>query len=90
MAENPWLSSRILEKDDYFCIESSVGTPVYVDSITSKPTIERTFGHFAMVLVDIDLAKDLKFEVLVERKGFSFFVSLNMRSYLNFVVFERW
>jgi len=31
--------------------------------------IERTFGHFARVLVDIDLASDLRHRVLVESAG---------------------
>ena len=53
-----------------------MGTPICVDTVTSKPAIERTFGHFARVLVDLDLTKELKHEVLVERKGFAFFVEL--------------
>jgi len=36
--------------------------------------MERTFGHYARVLVDIDVSIDLKYEVLVERKDFAFFV----------------
>jgi len=55
-----------------FAIASSVGTPICVDSAASDPTLERTFGHFARVLVDIDLSKNLNHEVLVERKGFWF------------------
>jgi len=57
-----------------FAIASSVRTPICVDSVTSKPALERTFGHFARVLVYIDLAQDLKYEVLVERKGYAFVV----------------
>jgi hypothetical protein len=68
------LAQEYWRKKIIFAIASSVGTPICVDSITSKPAIERTFGHFARVLVDIDLAKALKHEVLVERKGFAFFV----------------
>jgi hypothetical protein len=38
--------------------------------------LERTFGHYARVLVDVDLAKKLIFKILVERKGFAFFVDV--------------
>jgi hypothetical protein len=37
---------------------------------------ERTFGQFARVLVDIDISQPLRYKVLVERKGFAFFVEL--------------
>lgn len=57
-----------------FAIASSVGSPICTDSITSKPMFERTFGHFARVLVDIDLSVELIYRVLVERIGYAFFV----------------
>jgi hypothetical protein len=60
-----------------FAIASSVGTPICTDSNTGKPMLERTFGHFARVLVDIDLTIELKYKVLVERKGFAMFVELD-------------
>lgn len=68
------LSQEYWRKKIIFAIASSVGTPICVDSVTSKPAIERTFGHYARVLVDLDVSNDLKYEVLVERKGFAFFV----------------
>jgi len=68
------LSQEYWRKKILFAIAISVGTPICVDAMTSKPAIERTFGHFARVLVDIDLTKELKYEVLVERKGYAFFV----------------
>jgi len=68
------LSQEYWRKKILFAIASSVGTPICVDSVTSKPAIERTFGHFVRVLVDLDLSKELKHEVLVERRGFAFFV----------------
>lgn len=70
-----------------FAIASSVGTPLCTDAVTSKPAIDRTFGHFARVLVDMDLSKDLKYKVLVERKGFAFFVELgydNLPAFCNY------
>ncbi|WJX74035.1 hypothetical protein P8452_57746 [Trifolium repens] len=39
--------------------------------------MERTFGQFVRVLVDMDLSKPLRDKVLVERKGFAFFVDLD-------------
>lgn len=38
--------------------------------------IDRTFGQYARVLVDMDVTKELRYKVLVERKDFSFFVEL--------------
>lgn len=70
------LAQEYWRKKIIFAIASSVGTPICVDSVTSKPALERTFGHFARVLVDLDVSMDLKYEVLVERKGFAFFVEL--------------
>jgi len=42
-----------------FAIGSSVGTPIYTDVVTSMSMFERTFGHFARVLVDTDLLEEL-------------------------------
>ena len=58
-------------------IASSVGTPIRTDSACSKPMIERTFGQYARVLVDMDVTQDLRYKVLVERKGYAFFVDLD-------------
>jgi hypothetical protein len=44
--------------------------------VTAKPMHERTFGQFARVLIDIDLLQPLRYKLLVERKGFAFFVDL--------------
>lgn len=38
---------------------------------------ERTFGQFVRVLVDMDLSQPLKYKVLVERKGYAFFVDFD-------------
>ncbi|AES87865.2 DUF4283 domain protein [Medicago truncatula] len=65
------LSQEYWRKKILFAITSSVGTPICTDAITSKPRIERSFGHFARVLVDIDLSQELRYRVLVERKGHS-------------------
>jgi len=59
-----------------FAIANSVGTPICTDSATNKPIFERTFGQYARVLVDIDISQPLRYKVLVERKGYAFFVDL--------------
>jgi hypothetical protein len=56
-----------------FAIASSVGSPIFTDAATSKPIMDKTFGHSARVLVDMDVSKPLKYKVLVERIGYDFF-----------------
>ena len=53
-------------------IASAVGTPISIDG----PTRNRTFGHYARILVDIDLSKRVYDEILVEREGFAFKVEV--------------
>ena len=57
-----------------FAIASSVENPICINSVTGKNMFERIFGHFVRVLVDVDLANELKYKVLVERKGYAMFV----------------
>jgi len=49
-----------------------VGTPLDLDVATKN----HTFGHYARILVDIDLSKRIFDEILVEREGFSFYVDI--------------
>jgi hypothetical protein len=63
-----------------FAIASSVGTPICTDHHTNKPRFEREFGHFARVLVDMDLKKEPLYRVLVERIGFAFFVDFEFEN----------
>ncbi|XP_019427097.1 PREDICTED: uncharacterized protein LOC109338760 [Lupinus angustifolius] len=58
-------SARIL-----FSIARGLGTPISLDEATTS----RSFGHFARILVDIDLKGSLPNQILVEREGFAFFV----------------
>jgi hypothetical protein len=51
-----------------FEIASAIGTPLMLD----EATLNRTFGHYARVLVDMDLSQNLFDEILVEREGFKF------------------
>jgi hypothetical protein len=67
-----------------FAIAGSVGTPICTDIASAKPMIERTFGQYARVLVDLDISQPLRYQVLVERKGFAFFVNLDYENVLDF------
>jgi hypothetical protein len=53
-------------------IASAIGTPLLIDSATQN----RVFGHYARVLVDMDLSKHIFNEVMVERTGFSFSIEI--------------
>lgn len=58
-----------------FEIAGGIGVPISLD----EATINRSFGpfgHFARVLVDINLADKLHDQILVEREGFAFFVGI--------------
>lgn len=57
-------------------IFSGVGSPICVDSVLSKPMFDRTFGQYVRVLVDMDLTKELRYKLMVERKGYAFLVDL--------------
>jgi hypothetical protein len=70
------LSQEYWHKNILFTIAGSIGTPICMDSASAKPMYERTFGQFARILVDIDLLQPLRHKLLVERKGFAFFVDL--------------
>ncbi|GAU10068.1 hypothetical protein TSUD_423760, partial [Trifolium subterraneum] len=70
------LSQEYWRPNILFAIAGSIGTPICIDAITAKHMIERTFGQFARVLVNMDLSQTLRYKVLVERKGFAFFVEL--------------
>ncbi|GAU32780.1 hypothetical protein TSUD_152280 [Trifolium subterraneum] len=78
LAQEYW-STNIL-----FAIASSIGTPICTDAVTAKPIFERTFGQFARVLVDMDLSQAIRNKVLVERKGFAFFVDLEYENLPDF------
>jgi hypothetical protein len=49
------LAQEYLRRKILFAIASSIGTPICTDAIAAKPMFDRTFGHFARVLVDMDL-----------------------------------
>ncbi|XP_058741883.1 uncharacterized protein LOC131614291 [Vicia villosa] len=70
-----------------FTISSSIGMPICIDSSSNKPLLERSFGHFVYVLVDIDLLKELRDKILVERVGFAFFVDIEYEKLPDFCSF---
>jgi len=49
-----------------------VGTPISINALTRN----RAFGHYARILVDIDLSKRVFDEILVEIEGFAFKVEV--------------
>jgi hypothetical protein len=49
-------------------IAGAIRTPLIIDSATQN----RRFGHYARILVDIDLSKRIFDEIMVERDGFAF------------------
>jgi len=53
-------------------IAGAVGTPLLIDNVTRN----RLYGHYAQILVDLDLSKKIFYEVLVEREGFAFPVDI--------------
>jgi hypothetical protein len=59
-----------------FAIASSIGTPICTDSFTNKPMLDRIFGHYARVLVDLNWFQELRYRILVERVGFAFIVDV--------------
>jgi hypothetical protein len=78
------LSQEYWHKNILFTIASSLGTPICTDAVTARPMHERTFGQFARVLVDMDLSQPLRYKVLVERKGFAFFVEIEYENVPDF------
>ena len=64
-----------------------MGTPLCIDAATNKNPFERHFAHYVRVLVDIDLTQELRYKVLVERKGYAFFDEMeyeNLPEYCTF------
>ncbi|PNX79318.1 putative NBS resistance protein, partial [Trifolium pratense] len=51
-----------------FEIASAIGTPLTLDDSTKN----RSFGHYARVLVDMDISSSMYDEIVVERDGFAF------------------
>ncbi|XP_019459895.1 PREDICTED: uncharacterized protein LOC109359652 [Lupinus angustifolius] len=65
-----------------FSIAGGIGTPISLDEATSN----KSFGHFARVLVDVDLKGTLPNQILVEREGFAFFVNTEFENLPDFCI----
>ncbi|KAF1869339.1 hypothetical protein Lal_00018432 [Lupinus albus] len=59
-----------------FTIAGGIGSPISLDEATTN----RSFGHFARVLVDINLTKPVANKVQVEIDGFEFFVDVEVEN----------
>ncbi|KAF1890272.1 hypothetical protein Lal_00025605 [Lupinus albus] len=59
-----------------FTTAGGISTPISLD----EDTTNRSFGHFARVLVDVDLKNTAPTQVLVERDGFEFFVGTEVEN----------
>lgn len=65
-----------------FEIVGAVGSPITLDEATKS----KTFGHFSCILMDVDLAKTLHLEVMVERESYAFLVKVNYENFFPFVM----
>jgi len=70
------LSQEYWSKNILYTGAGSLGTPIGTDAITTKPRIERTFGQFVRVLIDMDVSQTIRHKLLVERKGYAFFIDV--------------
>lgn len=52
---------------------NGIGTPIALDETTGN----RFFGHYARVLIDVNLTAHLPSEIMVERENFAFYVVVN-------------
>nr|KYP53680.1 hypothetical protein KK1_024254 [Cajanus cajan] len=55
-----------------FSIAASVGDPILIDNAN----LNQSYEHFARVLAEFNLAGDFMDQILVEREGYAFYVSL--------------
>ena len=87
-------SQEYWRKRILFAIASGVGTPICIDSINSKPRMERSFGHYVLIpstvnLVGKDLNKDLVHRILLKERGLLSLWTLNMKPYLTFALIVK-
>lgn len=71
----------------FFSITSSIGTPICINFAFNKSAFERLFGHFVRVLVNLDLANEFVYKLLVERVGYAFFVDIEYENVHEFCLF---
>ena len=66
-------------------IASAIGTLLLVDSATKN----RVFGHYARILVDMDLSKHIFNELMIEREGYSFAIKITYERLPSFCTHYR-
>jgi len=69
-----WMERTLYE------IAGAVGTPLLINNVTRN----RLYGHYARILVDLDLSKTIFYEVMVEREGYAFPVAIDYEGLPNF------
>ena len=52
-----------------------IGSPLKID----MAMLDGNFGHYASILIDVDLSKHLHESILLEKDGYSFFIDWNMK-----------
>lgn len=70
------LSQEYWRQKILFAIASGVGIPICTDCITGKSMLDRSFGHYARVLIDLNLNDALCHRILVEMTRYAFFVDI--------------
>ncbi|MCI08358.1 hypothetical protein A2U01_0029435, partial [Trifolium medium] len=65
-------AARVLETRTLFEIASTIGMPLALDETTKN----RTFGQYARILVDLEFSQRIFDEILVEREGYAFKLSV--------------
>ncbi|KAF1894130.1 hypothetical protein Lal_00004049, partial [Lupinus albus] len=78
-SESCWIKITGLPQE-YWCptiifsIAGGIGSPIALDAATSNIS----FGHFARILVDVNLMNVVPNQILVERDGFEFLVGIEV------------
>lgn len=68
------LSQEYWDERILFSVAGSIGLPICLDDTTNRAFESRIFGHYARVLIDVDLTSSLRKQILVEREGYDFLV----------------
>ena len=66
-----WIRLSDLPRE-YWREKTLIEMPISLD----EPTRHKVFGHYARLLVDVDLSKPLHNNILIEREGFAFHVGV--------------
>jgi len=69
-----WMERTLYE------IAGAVGTPLVIENVTNN----RLYGHYVQILVDLDLLKDIFYEVMVEREGYAFPLAIEYKGFPDF------